>query len=132
MSTVNVPLLRKAVEWAEAEAAKPPELCEWEQRLYVLPTVETASADLIAEFGGLERLAEERQRHGRSEDCGTCYCVAGYVASLSGQEFGYHEADVIAAEALGLDGYEASSLFDARNTIEDVRRIAEEIARERL
>lgn len=113
---VNIPLLRKAVEWAEAEAAKPPELCEWYQAAYCLPQ------DIIRAVG-------------RSPECGTCYCVAGYVATLVSP--GWYQADELAApgiamEALGLDPVGRLRLFAMGNTIEDVRRIAEEIAGERL
>lgn len=112
--TVNVPLLRKAVEWAEAEAAKP-----WPKSAWNQGSVEASPAVL-----------------GKDEDCGTCYCIAGYVASLDGIDgrMGVARLDY-ALDRLGLsdDGNVCGhSLFDAENTIEDVRRIAESIAGERL
>jgi hypothetical protein len=42
-SKPNIPLLRKAVEWAEAEAAKAPEVREWLQR----------GASVMALLGGM-------------------------------------------------------------------------------
>lgn len=133
--TVNIPLLRKAVEWAEAEAAKPLELCEWEQAEYVSPkwrqelwrrTYEVKDDAPPAEewFG---RLAL------KSPDCGTCYCVAGYVAAgMYGIDEEISDVRADAMEALGLDEDQADDLFHDDNTIQDVRRIAESIAGERL
>jgi hypothetical protein len=121
--TPNIPLLRKAVEWAEAEAAKPYELCEWNQATWA-----RAAYDL----------------QGKSPECGTCYCVAGYVASQIGDVPKSGAAIVnlspghsdtvpnVAKEALGLTQRQAAALFMAGNTIEDVRQIAEKIAGERL
>lgn len=127
MSEVNVPLLRKAVEWAEAEAAKPPELCEWNQDLW------RTTPEQRAEFGLPV-----------SPACGTAYCIAGYVAHISGFKWDDETDEVegdnrpvfeVAAELLGIrpdGGLNPSHLFYANNSIEDVRRIAEEIAGERL
>lgn len=126
--TVNIPLLRKAVEWAEAEAAKPVELCQWEQGVWQT-TPET-------QVWARNRLIDKPQINdqwviraaAKTEDCGTCYCIAGYVEVL-------HDLPARgdkAAELLGISRGAAFSLFDGDNTIEDVRRIAESIAGERL
>ena len=80
MPEVNIPLLRKAVEWAEAEAL----------------------------------------------------CIAGKVAFDLTGNMSYFDAEPIAREALGLDNGQAIRLFNQWNDIEDVRRIAEDIAGERL
>lgn len=118
---VNIPLLRKAVEWAEAEAAKPNGL--WLQKWWVSPA-DTSDSYLMA----------LRQAHGLTEDCGTAYCIAGYVCHVEGIETGQHAEE--AARLLGIDPGKSSAafipLFAAGNTIEDVRRIAEDIAGERL
>jgi hypothetical protein len=128
---VNIPLLRKAVEWAEAEAAKPWELSEWNQSMWAMP----ASA-LVRYHDGAKKAPE----------CGTCYCIAGFVSSLHAAEVradgdcadlldadGFViEEDEYAQNALGLTERQANTLFRASNTIEDVRRIAESIAGERL
>lgn len=136
--TVNIPLLRKAVEWAEAEAAKPWEECQWEQTRYVSAPQQISMRDI----NGIE-ISNTR----KSDDCGTCYCIAGYVGAMLGFDFdqvcGGRPAswsasdmdlcvDEYAANALGLPDGQADRLFMATNTIEDVRRIAEEIAGERL
>jgi hypothetical protein len=129
---VNIPLLRKAVEWAEAEAAKPPEMCEWEQRRYILPRLDEADPETASAYGGLENVAREREEFGKAEECGTCYCIAGYVAAVSGRPFDYYSAEYVASEELGISAFGADALFCATNSIADVRRIAEEIAGERL
>ncbi len=112
--TVNIPLLRKAVEWAEAEAEKPPALCEWEQTVYVLPP-------------------ERFELYGRSPECGTCYCIAGYIAAQAdGPVVDEDTAGNRAQELLGISDFQSDLLFDGCNNIEDVRRIAEQIAGEPL
>jgi hypothetical protein len=111
----NIPLLRKAVEWAEAEAAKTDGTCLWDQGAWAQET-----------------------------DCGTAYCIAGFAAVNSipnahevPDGFGYVDLYVDGEEAfwfdtggraLGLTLFEAEKLFHAQNTIADVRRIAEGIA----
>lgn len=123
---VNIPLLRKAVEWAEAEAAKPRELCEWHQGAWVA-------------------LPQELRR---APDCGTCYCIAGHVVATLGythpakNEYGDHMVNPVtkghvdphkrAMKELGLTDDQAGELFRGCNNIKDVRRIAEAIAGERL
>lgn len=131
MSGINVPLLRKAIEWAEAEAAKPEELCEWQQGFWVLPKSDHDPAAYI----DVEELdvAKIRAYEGLAEECGTCFCIAGRVAHESGQVVSYSRGvKREAASLLGIDIAAAHRLFASNNTIEDVRRIAEEIAGERL
>lgn len=114
---VDVPLLRKAVEWAEAEAARPEVDSQWWQKSYVV--------------SGLKL--------GRT--CGTAYCIAGYVVALvDGPEeaerlnrdgWGMGAAWVAnrASALLGLTDDEAiPSLFVSNNSITDVREVAEQIA----
>lgn len=138
--TVNVPLLRKVVEWAEAEAAKPWELREWNQ---------------VSVIQSPERITGYHDERGywveasKAPSCGTNYCIAGYVAQVTLREgervgFGWDIVDPNgqtvdgaverAAEMLGIDAEVAmgDGLFAGGNTIEDVRRIAESIAGERL
>jgi hypothetical protein len=120
---VNIPLLRKAVEWAEAEAAKPFELSEWEQRYYVLTK---------ADAEDYPDLSWGRLRASKAPECGTCYCIAGYVAATTTGDEEPLDPEWTAISALGLTEHQAEALFGASNTIEDVRCIAEEIAGERL
>lgn len=127
MSGVNIPLLRKCIEWAEAEAAKPRELCEWEQGFYMVP--KSASDPRVSDG----YLWVDNFRKTKAAGCGACYCIAGFVAiTVHGESIAYSEMDALAENALGLNMDQSSDLFEGDNTIEDVRRIAEEIAGERL
>lgn len=121
---LNVPLLRKAVEWVEEQAALPEEQSEWYQ--------------------GTWRVDGEML----DRSCGTAYCMAGYIGQLLDERYresqtvdGMHVAD-FAGEALGLErpgpgemlagvgsmGHAFQPLFHASNTVEDIRRIAERLA----
>ena len=124
--TVNIPLLRKAVEWAEAEAAMPSRISRWNQGAWVINPVEIQ----------------------RDEACGTCYCIAGFVVSQEStvapvtdkwwqvmvDDAIVDEYDFcsLAASRLGIDRADANRLFNASNSIEDVRIQAESIAGESL
>lgn len=126
---VNVPLLRKAVEWAEAEAALGDE-GTWRQARYMLPSVTSTMSP--TEFFYLNR---DRQIY-KVPDCKTSYCIAGYVAvEVCGQDidwlFGYRIREC-AREALGITDQDADLLFMASNSIETVRAVAEDIAGEKL
>lgn len=124
MSELNVPLLRKAVEWVEEQAALPEEQSAWYQGTWMV------NAEL------LER------------ECGTAYCMAGYIGQLLDERYresqtvdGVHVAD-FAGEALGLErpdagelmggvgsmGHAFQPLFHASNDATDIRRIAERLA----
>ena len=124
----NIPLLRKAVEWAESEALKPAELREWDQRQWVIPT---SADDPNAEDAKWHAEVTAELRREKAPECGTCYCIAGFVASQVGPVKA-STAAAIASERLGLTADASYKLFAATNSIEDVRRIAEEIAGERL
>jgi len=113
---LNVPALRKTLEWVEAEAARGEESA-WRQESYATRTA-----------------------------CGTAFCAAGYVAAelvgarphfdavadpdgelvtdvcvLPDGEFA--SIDSVAREELGLTSRESMRLFDGTNSLEDVRRI---------
>jgi hypothetical protein len=120
--TPDVPLLRKAVEWVEAEDAKDPADSAWYQGSWV-------TSDPL-------------------RSCGTAYCVAGYVGTLVDSRFENSaknggwlvdpawvndlHVSRVAQDALGLTDHQAEMLFDANNTAEDIRFFAEEIAGEPL
>lgn len=119
---VNVPLLRKAVEWVREQAALPRRQSAWYQ-------------------GNWAIAGEELGR-----ECGTAYCVAGYVAQLSGEvvtmggswprlvdDDGQDLAISEYAQAqLGLVTDEADALFAAANGLEDVEWVASQLAGEEL
>lgn len=128
---VNIPLLRKAVEWAEAEAAKPPGQCLWLQAEWM-----TFPEDHKSEHSWSAGLREE---NGLTAECGTTHCIAGWIGATMGDGFDRNwvnaegvAVEEFAAEALGLSRCDAMALFRGTNTIEDVRRIAESLAGEPL
>lgn len=141
---VNIPLLRKAVEWAEAEAARPFEVTEWLQTSWVTTPLTRAKglAERDYDYGSPEWMAEAERL---LPECGTAYCIAGFVAQSIDSAYAsshvpndkMHVAE-FAAKALGIDppecnwGPQEGHLFHTTNTVADVRRIAEDIAGERL
>jgi hypothetical protein len=133
---VDVPLLRKAVVWAEGEARLPEIDREWMQARYLAKPPEVAAVLLLdavrdgpVEFAELEQLIPH---------CGTTCCIAGYVAQLIDSRYAVVDTvnDVFIPEfaqrALGITEEESEMLFDGSNSIADVRRIAEMIAGEPL
>ena len=130
---VNIPLLRKAVEWVEAEAERPFGESEWDQKSWVK-----------AYHEGSELFNPKTNCYEEVSTCGTAYCVAGYVGQLL--EPAYRDSTWVwnkdkggdihvsnfAQEQLGITPEEGFRLFHADNTAEDIRRIAESIAGEPL
>lgn len=110
-ATVNVPLLRKQLEWATSEHAKATrgEFSEWDQDKW----------------------------------CGTRCCIAGHTALDTGwTTHTYPDGAVstvltrgtesehvryVAQDALGLTWDEAQTLFDGKNQISDLWRIANKV-----
>lgn len=117
--TPDIPLLRKCVEWAEAEAAKPYALREWMQSHYVV----LSESDDSWEGSWMAHL-----RRAKSPECGTCFCIAGYADHVAGRDSEYQDVHESAQELLGLTEDEGERLFDGGNDIKDVRREAEMIA----
>lgn len=128
----NIPLLRKALEWAEEEAEKPFAESQWRQASWVVGP----GRALVNPQGEYET------------KCGTAYCFAGWTAYAT---LGEHEdlrlgGDILdkttgkrvthcedrAIEELGITPAEADALFYADNSIKRLRKIAEAIAGERL
>jgi hypothetical protein len=117
MITPNIPLLRRVVKWAEAEAAKTDGACLWDQGSWAERT-----------------------------DCGTTYCIAGYTVLIALPQAEMREDEDecgllnlyvdgerawwgdIAASVLGITHEERLNLFAASNNIDDVRFFAEQIA----
>ena len=129
---VNVPLLRKVVEWAETEDAKPVSLCQWEQQSFVTSYDEQEHArQMVEETVWAKDDSYYARLASKVPECGTCYCIAGYVNEMHGNEPSDWRA---AANLLGIpfDNGRLPMLFASGNTIEDVRRIAEDIAGEKL
>lgn len=120
----NVPLLRKMVEWVEEQDALPEEK-EWYQGTWFFTKFHPEEA----------------------EWCDSAMCVAGKVAvddgwvprvvppHFTGEVIKGEKREnvwVVAAWLLGLEMEVADVLFNGDNEAHDIRRIAEEIAGERL
>lgn len=115
---INIPLLRKVVEWVEEQEALSTGKRQWKQMIWFE----------------------------RNNWCGTRCCVAGKVALLEGWEPVWEENEtarvekdgevqgvaLVARDLLGLNSFQADRLFAARNTAADVRYYAEQLAGERL
>ena len=138
MSEVNIPLLRKMVEWVEEQDKLPVLEREWEQGEWV-----TDDNNLIAY--NTTSYGQRNMMRIEANWCGTAYCIAGKIAADHMEADGLHLLDNdflvdesgkemcisdYAADKLGV--FYDSRLFDAANTAEDVRRIAEYIAGEPL
>lgn len=136
---VNIPLLRKGVEWVEEQAKLSwVEGRAWWQDNWQTPKQYVEGFALMTTPPGhmsdFDRIAA---------GCGTAYCFAGYIGQLLDPRYaestwvdGLHVSS-FAARALGLEAgpdpsAEANRLFRATNTAEDIRRVAEEIAGEPL
>lgn len=140
MSEVNIPLLRKVVEWVEEQEA----LTEgrvWYQEAWLADASDEELSSLNDAY----------------VSCGTVYCVAGKIALDAGWRI-MHTADgrindwtvekdgmqmevrSVAARELGLEAdvlvYDPSTdverLFEASNSAARVRAVAEDIAGEPL
>jgi hypothetical protein len=133
-ANVNVALLRKGVEWVEEQNTLPWADRVWNQNYWMIDAeeAEPAPKETDAKQGEVKNF------------CGTCYCFAGNVAAWDGYRV-YSEGmaknprtgesvdpESYAIERLGITNPQAWALFDEENTAEDIRRIAEEIAGQRL
>jgi hypothetical protein len=136
----DIPRLRKTVEWAEAQAARPDggqwRQSNWYSFLDAEPYLEMGTEVTVTDEG----VASEEGF------CKTAFCIAGKAVIDSGQfvlravgsnswlvvydqATGQHFPwGAAGATVLGLTSAEAEALFAGSNTIEDVRRVAEEIA----
>lgn len=131
--TVNVPLLRKALEWVEYQASLPLIDREWRQEGFITLPENIAAMMLkftpVYEGTKLEQVANH---------CGTAYCVAGYVGQLlepayALDEFhgGQHVGE-FAKQELGLTNGQADALFDGCNSAQTIRALCEQFAGEAL
>ena len=133
---VNVPLLRKMVEWVEAQDNLADSKRRWYQGSWYKKRIEDAIEDRNDPY------------------CNTAMCIAGKVAANAGwkpvYDASYDSEDLfvyastatkhgqvetierIGAAELGLDTDDAERLFHGDNDADRIRLIAEEIAGERL
>jgi len=142
---IDVPLLRKAVEWVEEQEKLPTEERGWYQGSW--GRRENAERTLP-----LHKLDKEEQGY-----CGTNMCLAGHIAVLAGWEIEYDwrgfgnfcyateatkggrtlDIQDIAIKELGADKGDndlslVHNLFHGENTAHDIRQSAEMLAGERL
>lgn len=139
MTNVNVPLLRKAVEWVEEQDKLPLIDRVWNQGDWVTAAARRARQLLIGvPIEDRPEVAEQIEPH-----CGTAFCVAGYIGQMHDERYiksqtvdGVH-VSVYAADLLGLDytnydGEALHELFSGANSAYDIRQIAEELAGETM
>jgi hypothetical protein len=139
---VNIPLLRKGLEWVEWQDTLPLIDSEWNQGDFVIDP-EVKAFIMIA---GERFRSENRMTSGEMDalvtrvapHCGTAYCFAGYVGQLEDGRYatrdevdGIH-VGLFAQEQLGITDDQAEALFSADNTAHDIRSICEDIAGEPL
>lgn len=162
MTDVNIPLLRKALEFAEAAAARqvPFEGADDPDYIELDPRTDSSNETWYQGTWASPKVQYvDEVQDATLEHCGTAYCIAGFIASqqpgyaieteavpnlvapengkylvrlnetIDGKSF-HHST--VAREALGISKYSAELLFSGGNDINDVRRIAEYIAGERL
>jgi hypothetical protein len=147
MSEVNIPLLRKAVEWVEEQDKLPEAEREWDQTTWagarfidpndpslVYDSYMLGSGEYYKTWDEIQRLAEQR-----GMTCGTAYCVAGWIGQQQDSAYkttwnppGKPPVDDFAQVVLGLTAEQADELFDEGNSAADIRRISESIAGEKL
>lgn len=134
--SVNIPLLRKAVEWVEWQELLPEKKRTWVQGTWT-SLVTKAGLPLRS-----DRAAERVLSSGRWT-CQTSMCVAGWVALETGwkptlingmvEKNGIMQhVQEIAAKELGIASYWAERLFSGSNDAKSIRHYAELAAEERL
>ena len=134
MRTLNVPMLRKGVDWVMEQNELADEDREWDQESWAFLD-RPARAAMAAQ-----------DRH--DPMCCTSMCFAGYVAYITGWTFEFPNglrmegAEVarkdgrvdsiatIAKRELGITDEQGDSLFNASNDADDIRYIAEVIVME--
>lgn len=108
MTELNIPLLRKAVEWVEEQDAL--ENGQWDQSVFV---ANPSCGTVYCVAGYVGQLMDSRFE--RTECFEDEHGVLLHVEN-------------VATAALGLNKTQADFLFSEDNTAEDVRRIAERFA----
>lgn len=129
---VDVPKLRKLVEWVEEQDVLAESDRVWDQELWF-------HQDHISVARAIENKYDPY--------CGTSMCAAGKLAFDDGWKPVFDSSghcdraskdgvekyfSQIGAEILGLDDGHSRSLFNANNSAGDIRAIAEDYAGERL
>lgn len=111
MTTIDIPRLRKEVEWVEEQAAR--EDGKWYQQQWT--TIKRAVVDTLRRQGKVKTIPAlsrpEMINMGIAYDlealqarCGTAYCLAGHISHQEG------DIPLIYSAKLGGDGYNQSNL----------------------
>ena len=135
MTEVNIPLLRKEVEWVEEQDQLPLIDRRWDQRTYFTSAFNHAHRLMVELINGksmgsntdFARLVENVSGH-----CGTAYCLAGHVAIMHEPDNHDESEAAIARRLLGLDFVQAEQLFSGGNTAKEIRFLAEYFAGQKL
>lgn len=142
--TLNIELLREAVEWVEWQAELDVSKREWNQGFWFLDLDAVREGYRRQDLSGYDfeyplDVAEQRT------ECGTAYCLAGYVAqkqmeaevlSKFFRKGGPAKPDKlfkvskVARKMLGISKDDAQDLFAFDNSAAEIRRVASRIARE--
>ena len=131
---LNIPLLRKSVEWVETQEQLAGSKRHWFQGSWTKKLMDHAQQDLNDPY------------------CGSAMCVAGKVSFDAGWKPVWYEEDdggteyadnatkngvemsidLIARNELGITYEQSEALFAGYNDASDIRRVAESIAGQRL
>ena len=131
---VDVPMLRKIVEWVEEQDKLPKLKRQWDQRDWF----DNWQVEDAKENTGWYQFTEIGPA---TLDCDTKACACGYLAVLNEATLSLHQNEVrfdgvspmvYGAETLGIDYDEALDLFNGNNSAARVRAVAEQIAGEPL
>lgn len=132
---VNISLLRKAVEWVEWQDALAKPKRQWDQAVWVW--FKTKKGTLMKDRRRVAQVVQSNKW-----ECQTVMCLAGFVALEGGWKPTTQDGEVtkdgevravpmVAEELLGIRNFNPG-LFNGENDARDIRRIAEQLAGERL
>lgn len=123
----NIPLLRKCVEFVEQQSKLPTQIRNWDQEVWVRKsdnfcgTVGCVAGNIAIEDGIVDW------------DDPNCILENNFYNTIMNGPDGYSiDVEDWAMYRLGLSRDQAFDLFKMNNSAEDVRRVAEQIAGEKL
>lgn len=123
---INVPLLRKALEWAEAENEKPD--CLWNQRWWV-QTNECGTS--YCQAGYIGQLLEDAYRENEYVSFRELEHKEFVDPDLIGDLEGNYHVAYYAEKALGLTHNQAILYFDATNSLQRLKQLFESFTGEK-
>ena len=146
---LNVPLLRKMVDWVKEQSTLAEDDRDWNQEAWAfrhhLDQIKLDQDWIKLDQDWIKVLNAKRDV--LDPMCGTSVCVAGKIALDAGWDFDFGDGDVsgrvaewakkgdeyqriehIAMRELGINDAQADYLFGSDNEAEDIEQIAEEFA----